>query len=257
MLNHVAPFRIKYMLSPRLIFDIETVGVEFNSLDDKTKEFLLFYAEDDEERTKIKEELGFSPLTGEVVAIGILNPDTDKGAVYFQVGKKKMDKTDLGVGSRGGALAHPGNSVDENVQYIPCTSEKEVLEHFWESATHYNQFITFNGHAFDCPFVMIRSAILKIKPTKQLMHNRYWADGPHFDLYDRLTNFGAVRFKRNLHMWCQAFGISSPKAKGVSGDDVARLYKEKEYLKIAKYCFDDIKATKELYRYWEKYINSK
>jgi len=227
--------------SPKLIFDIETVGVDFNSLDDKTKEFLLFYAEDEDERKKIKEELGFSPLTGEVVAIAILNPDTDKGAVYFQAGlpgqgKKKMEKTE-----------------DENVQYVPCASEKEVLEHFWESATHYNQFITFNGHAFDCPFVTIRSAILKIKPTKSLIHNRYY-DAPHFDLYDRLTNFGAVRFKRSLHMWCQAFGISSPKAKGVSGDDVARLYKEKEYLKIAKYCFDDIKATKELYRYWEKYM---
>jgi len=239
--------------SPKLIFDIETVGVEFDSLDDKAKEFLLFYAESPEEIENVKNGLGFSPLTGEVVAIAILNPDTDKGAVYFQAGKKKIEKTDLGVGSRGGALAHHGNSVDENVQYVPCSSEKEVLEHFWESATHYNQFITFNGHAFDCPFVIIRSAILKIKPTKPLIHNRYY-DAPHFDLYDRLTNFGAVRFKRNLHMWCQAFGISSPKAKGVSGDDVARLYKEKEYLKIAKYCFDDIKATKELYRYWEKYM---
>ena len=221
---------------PRLIFDIETVGVEFDSLDDKAKEFLLFYAESPEEIENVKNGLGFSPLTGEVVAIGILNPDTDKGAVYFQAGKNNLEKTE-----------------DKNAQYIPLASEKEVLEHFWESATHYNQFITFNGHAFDCPFVTIRSAILKIKPTKGLINNRYY-DTPHFDLYDRLTNFGAVRFKRNLHMWCQAFGISSPKAKGVSGDDVARLFKEKEYLKIAKYCFDDIKATKELFYYWEKYM---
>src|SRR3989338_7003761 len=224
--------------SPKLIFDIETVGVEFDSLDEKAKEFLLFYADSPEEIENVKNGLGFSTITGEVVAIGILNPDTDKGAVYFQAGKN-IEKTE-----------------DKNAQYVPCLNEKEVLEHFWESATHYNQFITFNGHSFDCPFVTIRSAILKIKPTKSLIHNRYY-DAPHFDLYDRLTNFGAVRFKRSLHMWCQAFGISSPKAKGVSGDDVARLYKEKEYLKIAKYCFDDIKATKELYRYWEKYISSK
>ncbi|MBI2064275.1 MAG: ribonuclease H-like domain-containing protein [Candidatus Yanofskybacteria bacterium] len=226
--------------SPKLIFDIETVGVEFDSLDDKAKEFLLFYAESPEEIENVKNGLGFSPLTGEVVAIGILNPDTDKGAVYFQAGKNKEKIRQLA-------------DEDKNAQYIPCSSEKEVLEHFWTSATHYNQFITFNGHSFDCPFVTIRSAILKIKPTKSLIHNRYY-DAPHFDLYDRLTNFGAVRFKRNLHMWCQAFGISSPKAKGISGDDVARLFKEKEYLKIAKYCFDDIQATKELYRYWEKYI---
>ena len=29
-------------MMPRLIFDIETVGVEFDSLDEKAKEFLLF-----------------------------------------------------------------------------------------------------------------------------------------------------------------------------------------------------------------------
>ena len=245
---------------PRLIFDIETVGVDFDSLDDKAKEFLLFYAESPEEIENVKNGLGFSPLTGEIVAIAILNPDTDKGAVYFQTGKKKMDPTPILSADRhsekGRDWYGARKTEDDNVQYIPCSSEKEVLEHFWESATHYNQFITFNGHSFDCPFVMIRSAILKIKPTKGLIHNRYY-DTPHFDLYDRLTNFGAVRFKRSLHLWCQAFGISSPKAKGISGDDVAQLYRDEEYLKIAKYCFDDIKATKELYRYWEKYMSGK
>ena len=224
------------IVGPKLIFDIETVGVDFDSLDEKAKEFLLMYADSPEEVAGVKNGLGFSPLTGEIVAIGILNPDTDKGAVYYQAGKKE-EKTEM-----------------ENVQYVPCSSEKRVIECFWETATHYNQFITFNGHSFDCPFLMIRSAILKIKPTRSLMHNRYWGDGPHFDLYDRLTNFGAVRFKRGLHMWCQAFGIESPKAKGITGDDVSKLFKDKKYLEIAKYCFGDIVATKELYGYWEKYI---
>ena len=224
--------------SPKLIFDIETVGVEFDSLDEKAKEFLLAWTDTPEEIENIKNGLGFSPLTGQIVAIGVLNPESDKGAVYYQAGKKSE------------------NVEDKNALYVSCANEKEVLEHFWESATHYNQFITFNGHAFDCPFVMIRSAILKIKPTKSLMHNRYY-DTPHLDLYDRLTNFGAVRFKRNLHMWCQAFGIASPKANGISGDDVAQLFKDKKHLEIARYCFDDLKATKELYRYWEKYISNK
>lgn len=220
---------------PRLIFDIETVGVDFDSLDAKSKELLLSYAESPEQEADIKNGLGFSPLTGEIVAIGILNPDTNRGAVYYQAGKK-LEK-----------------SEEKNVQYIPSSDEKEVLRNFWEAATHYNQFITFNGHSFDCPFLMIRSAVMKVKPTKNLMHNRYW-DSPHFDLLDRLTNFGAVRFRRGLHLWCQAFGIKSPKADGITGDDVSALFKGKKYLDIAKYCFGDIVATKELYNYWEKYI---
>ena len=223
-------------MTPRLVFDIETIGVEFDSLDDKAKELLLVFAETEEEKNQIKEGLGFSPLTGQVVAIGILNPDTGKGAVYYQLpdSKAKEDK--------GG-----------DVHYIPCPTEKELLKSFWDAAAHYNQFVSFAGHSFDCPYLMVRSAIAGVKPTKNLMHNRYY-DQPHIDLLDRLTNFGAMRGKRSLHLWCQAFGISSPKANGVMGYDVAKLFKEKKYLDIAKYCYDDVKATKELLDYWEKYF---
>lgn len=222
---------------PKLIFDIETVGVEFDSLDEKSKETLLRFTETDEDIEAVKNGLGFSPLTGQVVAIGILNPDTDKGAVYFNSQEKNSSE------------------ADKDAQYISCQSEKEILKNFWDAASHYDKFITFNGRTFDCPYILVRSAILKIKPTKNLMPNRYYDE--HIDLLDRLTFFGAVRRKGNLHMWCQAFGIESPKTKGVTGDDVARLFKEKKSLDIAKYCFDDLKATKALYEYWDKYINIK
>lgn len=223
---------------PKLVFDIETVGVDFDSLDDKSKEYLLNFAETPEEIDAVKNGLGFSPLTGEIVAIGIYNPDTDKGAVYFVTDSDE----------------ERDNSGD--IQYVSCKDEKAVLKEFWETANHYDQFITFCGHTFDCPYLMIRSAINKIKPSKNLMHNRY-GYGPHIDILDRLTNFGAVRGKKNLHMWCRAFDIESPKAKGTTGDDVARLFKEKKYLEIATYCGDDLKATAELFRYWDKYINIK
>lgn len=227
---------------PRLIFDIETIGVEFDSLDKTSKDFLLEFAESDEEERKIKEELGFSPLTGEVVAIGILNPDTDKGAVYFHDPSGKIQK-----------------ESKDNVQYNPLGSEKEVLKEFWETASLYDQFITFNGRSFDGPYMMIRSAVNKLKPTKNLVPYRYETEGygkiiTHLDLLDRLTFFGAFRGRKNLHMWCHAFGIESPKAKGVTGDDVARLFKEKKYVEIAEYCAGDLWATKELFNYWDKYV---
>jgi len=63
-----------------------------------------------------------------------------------------------------------------------------------------------------------------------------------------------VRRKGNLHMWCRAFGIKSPKADGVSGDDVGALFKDKEYVKIAEYNVGDLKATAELYTYWNNYM---
>jgi DNA polymerase elongation subunit (family B) len=228
---------------PKLIFDIETVGVDFESLDDKSKEILLRFAETEEDENLIKEGLGFSPLTGFVVAIGVLNPETDKGAVYFLSPDKNFEKENK-----------------NDVQYLPFLSEKELLKNFWDAAEHYDQFITFNGRGFDVPYLIIRSAINKIKPTKNLMTYRYESNQygktiTHIDLLDRLTFFGAVRRKGNLHIWCQAFGIESPKSKGVSGDDVTRLFQNKDYLKIAEYCFDDVLATRKLYDYWEKYVN--
>ena len=223
---------------PRLVFDIETVGVEFDSLDKTSQSSLLRYAQTPEEEEEIKLHTGFSPLTGHIVAIGILNPDTGKGAVHFQAPESNL------------------KTVEENdVQYVPST-EKEILENFWEVIRYYDQYVTFNGRAFDCPYIMIRSAILGIKPSRNMMPYRYSTEA-HIDLLDQLSFYGAVRRRGNLHLWCQAFGITSPKDKGVSGDDVARLFKEKEFLNIARYCFDDIKATAELFRRWEKYIDIK
>ncbi|MEK7124851.1 MAG: ribonuclease H-like domain-containing protein [Patescibacteria group bacterium] len=224
---------------PRIIFDIETVGVDFTTLDPTSQESLLRYAQTDEEEKELKSQLGFSPLTGEIVAIGILNPDTDRGAVYFQAPDSP-------------ALAAREES---NVQYTPVPNEKELLRQFWQVMSHYDQFVTFNGRAFDGPYLIIRSAIRKIKPTVNLMPNRYY--DTHIDLLDRLTFFGAVRRKMNLHMWCKAFGIESPKDKGVTGDDVAQLFKDKRYEDIARYCYDDVRATKELFFAWDKYINIK
>lgn len=230
---------------PRLIFDIETIGLDFEKLDDKSKEFLLEFAESPEEEQAVKEGLGFSPLTGEVVAIGILNPDTDKGAVYFREPTNKLEKFS-----------------EKDIQYVPLASEKEVLNEFWQTAQLYDQFITFNGRSFDGPYMMIRSAVNKLKPTKNLVPYRYESDQfgktiTHLDLLDRLTFFGAFRGRKNLHMWCRAFGIESPKAKGITGDDVGQLFKNQKYSDIARYCAGDLWATKDLLYYWEKYINIK
>jgi len=137
-------------------------------------------------------------------------------------------------------------------------TEAEMLKAFWEAASKYDEFVSFNGRAFDAPFLAVRSAINKIRPTKDLMSNRYVSSqkfgAVHIDLLDQLTFYGAVRKKGNLHLWSRAFGIESPKAQGITGDDVGRLFKEKKFLDIAKYNVGDLKATRELYKYWVEYI---
>ncbi|MEK7600607.1 MAG: ribonuclease H-like domain-containing protein [Patescibacteria group bacterium] len=219
----------------RLIFDIETVGADFESFDATTQEYLLSSAKTPEEQDLVRDRMGFSPLTGEIVAISILNPDTHKGATFFQAPESNLEPY-----------------TKDDVQYVPST-EKEILQRFWDAARYYDQFITFNGRAFDAPFVIVRSAVHSVHPTRDLMPNRYSGEG-HVDLFDRLSFFGAVRKTMSLHMWCQAFGIASSKADGVTGDDVARLFMEKKYTDIAEYCFRDVVATAELFKIWETYM---
>ena len=116
-----------------------------------------------------------------------------------------------------------------------------------------NQFITYNGRGFDCPYIMIRSAALKIKPTKDLMPYRYDTK-THVDLYDQLTCYGAMRRHFSLHMVSRTFGIKSPKEEGISGAMVNDLFQAQKTTDIAKYCLRDVRATKQVYLTWEKYI---
>src|SRR5271157_1141126 len=78
------PLRITVFEMSRIIFDIETFGMDFGSLDPATQEYFLKWADTEDEVQRIKESLSFYPLTAEVITIGMLNPDTGKGAVYFQ-----------------------------------------------------------------------------------------------------------------------------------------------------------------------------
>lgn len=218
----------------RIVFDIETLGKDFDSLDPEVREYLLRFAGTEEEKEEIRQSLSLFPQTGEVVAIGMFNPDTETGSVYFQ---------------------SPGSSAEsfeeDGIQYVPA-DEKRILESFWDVIPLYDEFVTFNGRGFDCPFLIIRSAVHRIKVTRDLMPYRY--NGPHIDLFDQLSFFGASRRKFSLDIWCRTFGIQSPKDKGIKGDDVKRLWHEGKYADIARYCARDIRATADLMKCWDEYM---
>lgn len=232
-----------------LIFDIETIGADFDSFDKITQEALTRWikkeSESEEEYQEslqeLKQGLGFSPLTGEIIVVGTLDYEKNQGGIYFQA---------------------PGENIaeftEEGIKFKQMT-EKEMLEHFWKQiAPQYNEFVSFSGRCFDGPFLMIRSAYHGLRPTKNLSESRYFYQQKtcaHIDLADQLSFYGNLRKKGSLHLWSRLFGIKSPKAQGVTGDDVAQMFKDKKYLDIAKYNLGDLKATKELYNKWSQYLN--
>jgi len=218
----------------RVVFDIETLAYPLESFDDEQREYLLKFATNEKEQQETIERLSLGPLTAHVIAIAMLNPDTGKGQVFYE---------------------HPGGarSIDESgmVEYIPG-EEREILENFWGAISRFRQFITFNGRSFDCPFLMIRSAVLGVKASRNLVPYRYKSD-ESFDLMEQLTFYGAVR-KYSLDFCCKAFGIHSPKSDGMTGKDLGSVFANGEYERIARYCMGDVKATAELFGKWKTSI---
>lgn len=225
-----------------LICDIETVGCEFELLSESQQEYLLRYIEQEPDLSKrevlteeAKRFLSLYPLTAKVVAIGLMNTDTEKIMVLYESNSDE----DIVIEEKG-------------IKYKPM-SELKMLQNFWQYVSKSEKVITFNGRNFDIPFLMIRSALLKIKPTKNLMKYRYDTK-EHIDLLDQLTFYGTTR-KFNLDFYCHAFSINSPKAKGITGMEVKELYKAGRIKEIAIYCSEDVKATHELFKIWNTYLN--
>ncbi|MEN8194131.1 MAG: ribonuclease H-like domain-containing protein [Bacteroidota bacterium] len=226
----------------KLVFDIETVGYEFDTLTESQQEFLLRYVDketDQEIRDQKRDDairfLSLYPLTAKVVAIGMLNSETGNSMVLYEGDEKEE-----------------WESEEKDVKYCSY-SETKMLEHFWQYAKKADSVVTFNGRNFDIPFIMIRSAKLKVKPTRNFVKNRYDSKS-HIDLLDKLTFHGITK-KFNLDFYCRSFGIDSPKSHGVSGMDVKELYKAGKIKEVATYCGHDVKATYELYKIWNEYLN--
>ncbi|PLX28330.1 3'-5' exonuclease [Candidatus Parcubacteria bacterium] len=218
-----------------VVFDIETIPVEFDSLDEAQQQYLLKFAHTKKDKQKAKEQMALWAPTNTIVAIGMLSVEDNKGAVYFQSNGVEMSEWE-----------------EDGIKYF-CGSEKEILEKFWKAIRFAHKFVTFNGRGFYCPVLMMRSAMLQVKPTKNLMPYRYSTD-VHVDLLEQMTFHNAYR-KFNLDFYCKAFGIESPKSGGVTGHDVKPLFQAGEFKKIARYCAGDLWATKELYLRWHEYMS--
>jgi len=236
------------MNKKKLVFDIEMVGEDFDAMDALTQQDLMKSLPDpkvdqkkyDSEFEELERKLVFSPLTGKVIAIGVYNPDDGKGAVHYDAGETKPEDTEI-----------------DNIKYVAMT-EPEMLTKFWALAEVHDEFISFFGRRSDVPYLMIRSAIHGIRPTRDLTSNRYNNLGAptatHYDLAELLSFNGLAMYRGSLHRWCRAFSIDTPKTDEMAGDKVGQAYLDGKYLEIAQYNALDIIATAKLYDHWERYF---
>ncbi len=223
----------------KVILDIETVGVDWEGLPQDTQDYLLKYSETEKDEEKTKDRLAFWAPTAKTIVIGLLNPDTNRAVILAEGPPEKRSQED-----RFGDVTFS----------VFFGDEKTMVTKFWELIAKYNQYITFNGRRFDCPFLMHRSLILGLTPSRNLDTPRY-NTVPHLDLMDVLTFFGAAR-KFTLQFWCQALGIEDPKAKFGDGSQVPKAYQDGRMKDIIEYNLADLVATAQLYRRVQEHLLS-
>lgn len=174
-----------------------------------------------------------SPYKGQIVSLGMYDTSRDLGVVYYVSGKTDEEFS------------------DDSFIYKART-EKQLLEDFWASATEYAVFVSFNGRAFDVPFLYIRSIALGVKPTVEIARSRYvtrQVAPHHVDVFDEFTFHGAVSKKPSLSVLCDALGVDNPKLF-MSGEDITEFFLTKKITEIAKYNGQDVRAITALYEKW-------
>jgi len=239
-----------------LVFDIETSPIDWELFSDSQKEYWLRNTNTDEEIENRMFMRSLTPFTGQIVCIGLMI-----------VAKENSNWKIL---RRGVLAANPNKKqteiIDEMLEddiKMQLSTERKMLEDFWKILSHYKYptLITFNGRVFDIPFIMLRSAIYKIRPAFNLMSGTKFNYPNHIDLIDELTFYSPAQWgatkKFNFDFYAHSFGIVSPKAQGIDGSKVPEFYAEGRIKEISEYCMRDVVATWELFLYWNEYLNFK
>lgn len=204
----------------KLTFDIETVPLLKEEMTQIQKDELAKRATRLAEQRNMEyaeaEQLtaGTSPFFGEIVCIG-LHLVTSNG------------ETD--------SIALTGLETDQ-------------LTRFWKNLAQFKGlFISYNGLAFDVPFILKRSMFHGILPTnRDFLNQRRFSTFPHFDVKEVISSF-SFRDSVSLNLATSFLGIPSPKEGEVSAAGVADAYRAGKIDEIAKYCIRDVETTYAVY----------
>ena len=147
-----------------LVFDLETIGHSTEMFDSVQIEYLLRGATTDEDRDKKIGEFALCPLTGRVVCIGMqmmtrIGNEWQAKRVVYSIDPLMDDE-----------LPTRQETLPSGATWY-LSSERTMLANFWKLINHHRgvTLVSFNGRNFDAPWLMLRSAALGIRPSKNLM----------------------------------------------------------------------------------------
>ncbi|MDO8425663.1 MAG: ribonuclease H-like domain-containing protein [bacterium] len=237
----------------RVVLDIETVACPLETFSEQERSYLAARARQEGDTDAAAEEraanvFALSALTAQVALIGALNPDTQRARLYLLV---PPDASSAGQAQWDVARAAKDEietATERRVDVVLSEFESGLLAAFWKDLARFQQVITFNGRAFDGPFLMYRSMMCDVAATRDLVGKRY--DDALIDLADRLTFFGATRDRYTMDFWCRRLGIVSPK-ESMTGDVFGERWRAGELEQCCRYNLNDLRATAQLF---DRYI---
>jgi DNA polymerase elongation subunit (family B) len=182
-----------------------------------------------EQKRDLQSKFALSPLTGKIILIGCLtdvNPDKD--VVKYSIVKYSIDGKD--------------------VWYVPLEGDEiEILTNFWK-LFHFQQLkdggdiCTYNGKAFDLPFILHRSTILNIKLPIKISMQKYlnkYQHTPHLDIFNWFGSGSLVE-------WSYRLGIGNSLQR--DGDKIGSWYEDGQMQQIKDKNMIDLAQTYSIYQ---------
>jgi len=222
------------MPSSTIAYDIEVAGFPWEEVDEITRGYLLSREGDKDKREAIPERTSLYPGLGKIIAIGMWLVAEDRGLLLLE-GKSEETRDWSKV---------PNAKIFRG-------DEAQVLTEFWKLVARtpksgLPRLVSFNGRGYDGPMLSIRSAQLGVKPSRNLLGNRFTL-AEHCDLMEVFSFMGVTRERFSLEYWCRRFDIESPKGS-IDGSQVSRVYRAGRIEDIGEYCLRDVRATAQLYQ---------
>jgi DNA polymerase elongation subunit (family B) len=128
------------------------------------------------------------------------------------------------------------------------SDEINILNNIWAELKPMDYLIGHNLLGFDLPFLLARSTIRKVKPTRKFDFRKY-STSAIFDTMQVWANWTMDQYPK-LDLLAAVLGLEG---KSGSGNQVAEWVHEEQWERIREYCMQDVRLTRDIYHRMRKY----
>jgi predicted PolB exonuclease-like 3'-5' exonuclease len=126
----------------------------------------------------------------------------------------------------------------------PAFAEAGIVRDFWDRLEREGDaLVSFNGRSFDLPVLELAALRHGCRIPRYFAagYRDQDADGPHYDVYDFLTNQGAHGLRGGFQLVTRLIGL--PGKGPTAGGDVQALWEAGRLADIVAYCRRDVIQT--------------